>query len=518
MKNLILSLLVFAHSSAGLAQFILTNPNPSTGTYSLDPVLNDPTNPMFDNGDLITWIFPDGQFRQQTVIVDQNHNVQLNTNQILWKPLVNPFPGPGNDNVFAFLAKKGGQGNPGRYAILPPNNGPLGTIPFYFNMPAPATFQLNTSWDFAKGKDIFLITSYLLYPDWCPLDPNDYIEIYYDKTQLTNNKTENLSYKNESIQVQNTTGFMKISGFTNLAYQFIPNHVFNNFTVSNNVQRGDSINIGVKYDVCNKQDSIGYSYVAKGEPHDPNRKDVDIDTICPSSASIPLTYTIRFHNDGDKPVNHVVVQDNLPAELDASTLVPNIVLGNGASYTKKQSGQMWEFEFNGLNLPGIRQTTPYVYTFDQTVYQFSFTVNTTPNITVDFDNFANVLFYSDNNPTNPLSNISTNNARVESDTFALPGCFAIVPALEVSDLINAINITPNPFSGHTDINIALNEQSKIVVDLRDLNGGIVKQLASGELSAGTHKFTWGDAGVPTGVYLLQIFTPKGRVIRKIVKI
>jgi hypothetical protein len=73
-------------------------------------------------------------------------------------------------------------------------------------------------------------------------------------------------------------------------------------------------------------------------------------------------------------------------------------------------------EFNGLGLPGLRQTN-YAYFYSQTIYAFEFDVMTTANLTKDIDNVAVITFFDDDanlarSTYTPLAPITTNVERV----------------------------------------------------------------------------------------------------------
>jgi spore coat protein A len=68
---------------------------------------------------------------------------------------------------------------------------------------------------------------------------------------------------------------------------------------------------------------------------------------------------------------------------------------------------------------------------------------------------------------------------------------------------------PNPFSSGTNISFYLPGEENVVLNVYDLNGKIVKQLASGLLDAGNHTIEWdgmsnGGQQLPDGLYIYQL--------------
>ncbi len=77
---------------------------------------------------------------------------------------------------------------------------------------------------------------------------------------------------------------------------------------------------------------------------------------------------------------------------------------------------------------------------------------------------------------------------------------------------------PNPFNPSTKISFALPTRGQVDLRVYDVRGALVRTLASGELEAGYHDFTWtgtADSGVqvPSGVYFYRLRTAEGDITR-----
>ncbi|MBT5734764.1 DUF4397 domain-containing protein, partial [bacterium] len=78
---------------------------------------------------------------------------------------------------------------------------------------------------------------------------------------------------------------------------------------------------------------------------------------------------------------------------------------------------------------------------------------------------------------------------------------------------------PNPFNPTTSISFDVFELSNISLNIYDLNGRLVKNLMSGNLSQGTYSIDWNGknvngASVAGGVYLYSITSNNSTVVKK----
>ncbi len=75
---------------------------------------------------------------------------------------------------------------------------------------------------------------------------------------------------------------------------------------------------------------------------------------------------------------------------------------------------------------------------------------------------------------------------------------------------------PNPCNPETQVQFTLPEDSRIALNVYDLQGREVTRLADGWRSAGRHQLTWNAAALPSGVYLLKLTAGGYSAARKIV--
>jgi len=511
MKNLIVLLLLLVNVAAVEAQYqISAELIPNTPSYKCTIV---PTTGAFEYLDLITWILPDGQFKQQEIGKDANGNV-INFATFTWTPYVDPTPNnPDPDKIQAFVAEKGGTGTPPPYSY--DFLGQFGTTLLPTIFPTTQDFQLNRSWEFSRDAETFLIFTYQP-KTLCSGNTSEEIRLNYP-SHLTFLSNSYQSFNNEMIMDFSSQGYLLISNFT--YNQDEQRHIFLKFKTNPLTPINQAIQITAQGKFCDTPQFVVYNCTTALHPHDPNKKTVDIDTICSNQPSnIKLTYTIQFHNDGKSPVKKVVVTDMLPQELLPTPFTLNCPPLNGIDgfIEDQPSGandEIKKITFSGAGLPGLGQTSPS-YSYDQTIYRFTFEVNTISDFHTIIDNDAAIIFYDDNGA---LPTIFTNVARVIAVDPG-PGIDCYVPTTEAPDILGTLVLKPNPFSDQIDISFELKEKSKLNVEVRDILGNLIESVATGEYAAGPQQFVWVGTAVPDGVYLIFLRTEKGLLAKKVVKV
>ncbi|MCP4545734.1 MAG: T9SS type A sorting domain-containing protein [bacterium] len=86
---------------------------------------------------------------------------------------------------------------------------------------------------------------------------------------------------------------------------------------------------------------------------------------------------------------------------------------------------------------------------------------------------------------------------------------------------SALGIFPNPFNPTTTLRCLLPEAGRIDLDIYGADGRLLRTLAQGTFTAGTHNFTWNgldDAGQPqaSGIYLARLRTAGSVVTEQVV--
>ncbi|MCF7798231.1 MAG: T9SS type A sorting domain-containing protein [Lentisphaeria bacterium] len=110
------------------------------------------------------------------------------------------------------------------------------------------------------------------------------------------------------------------------------------------------------------------------------------------------------------------------------------------------------------------------------------------------------------------------NARAATDSLAIT--ISIAPAVSISQeqLPATFEVSkpyPNPFNPTTRFTIALPEAATVDVQVFDIRGKRIAQLAADDFNAGYHAMTWRADHAASGVYLIRVSTPLGHTIQKV---
>jgi hypothetical protein len=95
-----------------------------------------------------------------------------------------------------------------------------------------------------------------------------------------------------------------------------------------------------------------------------------------------------------------------------------------------------------------------------------------------------------------------------------------VTAAAVPPALAAVSAAPNPFNPRTDLSFRIPGDGPVQLRIHRPDGGLVRTLVDGTLTAGDHRATWlgrDDAGrtMPSGTYLVQLVTAAGGSTSKV---
>ena len=112
-------------------------------------------------------------------------------------------------------------------------------------------------------------------------------------------------------------------------------------------------------------------------------------------------------------------------------------------------------------------------------------------------------------------NVSVTNAAPGGGAATLTGGFTVdtSPATTVENTLSAIpedyalhEAYPNPFNPSTKIRYGLPERSRVKMEVYNMLGNVVADLVSGERSKGFYEVEWIADNLPSGVYLVRLFS------------
>jgi hypothetical protein len=75
---------------------------------------------------------------------------------------------------------------------------------------------------------------------------------------------------------------------------------------------------------------------------------------------------------------------------------------------------------------------------------------------------------------------------------------------------------PNPFSSTSRINYSLKENTKVLMEVRDINGKIISTLLNESQLKGSHFFDWTPQNLPAGLYYMVLHTGNFVQVKKMV--
>ncbi len=76
--------------------------------------------------------------------------------------------------------------------------------------------------------------------------------------------------------------------------------------------------------------------------------------------------------------------------------------------------------------------------------------------------------------------------------------------------------TPNPFSGKTHIRFSLTHNSKVLLQVRDMEGMLVDTLFAGDKNMGSYSIDWAPQNLAPGMYYLVLNTGKAIAVKKMI--
>jgi hypothetical protein len=111
--------------------------------------------------------------------------------------------------------------------------------------------------------------------------------------------------------------------------------------------------------------------------------------------------------------------------------------------------------------------------------------------------------------------VSVTNASPGGGTSTLANGFTIdtSPATGLEDVMTVVpedyalkEAYPNPFNPSTKIRFGMPERSRVKLEVYNMLGNVVAELVTGERSKGYYEVEWVAGNLPSGVYLVRMFS------------
>lgn len=87
---------------------------------------------------------------------------------------------------------------------------------------------------------------------------------------------------------------------------------------------------------------------------------------------------------------------------------------------------------------------------------------------------------------------------------------------ELPPVTPSVTAFPNPFNSTTTLTYTAPSSEWTKMEIVDIRGRVVSELASGRVSAGRHTVTWNAEGVPAGVYVVRLEAGTAKTAKKVV--
>jgi len=129
---------------------------------------------------------------------------------------------------------------------------------------------------------------------------------------------------------------------------------------------------------------------------------------------------------------------------------------------------------------------------------------------------GSVTFYGAFNFTN--SSNSASGDVIHTSTLIIPEDLS-AGINGISNNIQEVKISPNPFTDHFSIAYQLANAGEVVISLSDLKGNVVERVERGLQMPGKHVMElFPESSVKAGIYLITIQTPEGQLTKKAIKL
>jgi len=229
-------------------------------------------------------------------------------------------------------------------------------------------------------------------------------------------------------------------------------------------------------------------------------------------------------------LGHYVADGHMPLHITRN--YNGQYTGNTGIHSRYEStminAHISEILYSGTEAQEISNVNEYIfdylynsYTYCDSVlladdYAKTFSTNTSSTA------YKNALWEKSKSFTSPLFEKASHafaellfTAWVQAGSPSLTSAAATSDPLAISNAILEQN-TPNPFSISTQIAYTLKENTKVLLQVRDISGMPVATLANDSFASGIHTCEWQPDDLPAGIYYLVLNTEKYIHVKKMV--
>lgn len=141
--------------------------------------------------------------------------------------------------------------------------------------------------------------------------------------------------------------------------------------------------------------------------------------------------------------------------------------------------------------------------------------NIITNANTNQDGIASTDFWESGDIGVATINAARNGQVLTTYVTILPPVYS--PESTVPDLVDNIQIYPNPFNPETTISFALVNSAEVKVDIYNAKGQKITRLLNKSLNAGINEISWrAKSSTPSGIYFAKISVDKETIIKRII--
>jgi hypothetical protein len=108
---------------------------------------------------------------------------------------------------------------------------------------------------------------------------------------------------------------------------------------------------------------------------------------------------------------------------------------------------------------------------------------------------------------------------IDGVTLSIPEIQYLATGIENPLANSSMKVSPNPFKGITNVSFTMVNQGKVKLDLYDMTGMLISNLAETDLFAGNQQIELNLEGIRPGVYMLKaVLNSNGQEYTEIVKL
>jgi hypothetical protein len=229
-------------------------------------------------------------------------------------------------------------------------------------------------------------------------------------------------------------------------------------------------------------------------------------------------------------LGHYVADGHMPMHITKN--YDGAVTGNNGIHSRYESAMIGSYisqiTYSGESITEISNVNQYIFDYLYTNYPYVDSVlvadNYAKSLSTDYKStiYTNALWVKSKSFTIPLfKNASHAFAELIYTAWVQAGSPSLSAPASTPDLLSVSNAVldqnmPNPFTSSAHINYTLKENTKVLMQVRDIKGTIIATIVDDNLPSGSHSYDWTPENLPAGLYYLVLNTGKYTQVKKMV--